>query len=161
MPLQRVGVPPRGGSWYRRELPSKQAARRLLGAPGVLAESYSDFFSGESSRQGKAGALWETAFPLLHPLPSPRSTPSFWSRYSPHSDSARLLGKATRLGSGRLVLPRIARAMRTSTQGVPRRAALTSGAVFDSLVSGGCTSKSHQETQNSRTHISRPGASCS
>jgi len=28
------------------------------------------------SGQGKAGALWGTTFPLLHPLPSPRNTPS-------------------------------------------------------------------------------------
>ena len=47
-------------------------------ALGVLAGSQPYFSSGESSRQGKAGALWETAFPLLRPLPSPRSTPSFW-----------------------------------------------------------------------------------
>ena len=50
---------------------------RGAGAPGLLLEAYTSFLSGESSRRGKAGALWETAFPLLHPLPSPRSTPSF------------------------------------------------------------------------------------
>ena len=43
-------------------------------APGVLAASQHYFSSGESSRRGKAGALWETAFPLLRPLPPfPRS----------------------------------------------------------------------------------------
>jgi len=49
----------------------------------VLAASQPYFFSGESSRRGKAGALWETAFPLLHPLPSPRSTPSLGYRGEP------------------------------------------------------------------------------
>ena len=52
----------------------------MADALGLLAESCSDFFSVEHSVQGKAGALWETAFPLLHPLPSPRNTPSFGSR---------------------------------------------------------------------------------
>ena len=46
------------------------------GALGLLAGSLPCFSSGESSRRGKAGALWETAFPLLRPLPSPRTTPS-------------------------------------------------------------------------------------
>ena len=94
-------------------------------------------FSGEHSVQGKAGALWETAFPLLHPLPSPRSTPSFSARHSPHSDSARLLGKAGRLGSGRLVFPLVARATRTDSQRVPTQAALVRGAFFGRYVSGG------------------------
>ena len=37
-------------------------------ALGLLAESHSNFLENESSRQGKAGALWETAFPRLSPL---------------------------------------------------------------------------------------------
>ena len=49
----------------------------------MLASSQPYFLSGESSRRGKAGALWETAFPLLHPLPSPRSTPSLGGRGEP------------------------------------------------------------------------------
>jgi len=49
----------------------------------VLAASQSSLFEAESSRRGKAGALWETAFPLLHPLPSPRSTPSLGGRREP------------------------------------------------------------------------------
>ena len=53
------------------------------GALGVLAASQSSLFEAESSRRGKAGALWETAFPLLHPLPSPRSTPSLGYRGEP------------------------------------------------------------------------------
>ena len=49
----------------------------------MLAASQSSLFEAESSRRGKAGALWETAFPLLHPLPSPRSTPSLGYRGEP------------------------------------------------------------------------------
>ena len=49
----------------------------------MLAASQSSLFEAESSRRGKAGALWETAFPLLHPLPSPRSTPSLGGRGEP------------------------------------------------------------------------------
>ena len=46
------------------------------GLPACFEQAHAFFLSGESSRRGKAGALWETAFPLLRPLPSPRSTPS-------------------------------------------------------------------------------------
>ena len=56
---------------------------RSAEALGVLASSQSSLFEAESSRRGKAGALWETAFPLLHPLPSPRSTPSLGGRGEP------------------------------------------------------------------------------
>ena len=49
----------------------------------MLASSQSSLFKAESSRRGKAGALWETAFPLLHPLPSPRRTPSLGYRGEP------------------------------------------------------------------------------
>ena len=145
---------PRGGeSRYRRELPfrgrllSKEGYKsrgcQERDAPGLIAVSQPYFSSGEHSVQGKAGALWETTFPLLHPLPSPRSTPSWWFRYSPHSDSARPLGKAARLGSGRLVLLRDAKATRTDSKGVPRQNALTRGAFFDRHVSGGRASKSY------------------
>ena len=65
----------------------KEEASRVGGrsaeALGVLAASQSSLFEAESSRRGKAGALWETAFPLLHPLPSPRSTPSLGGRGEP------------------------------------------------------------------------------
>ena len=40
--------------------------------PGLLPKSQSYFSSGEPSRRGKAGALWETAFPLLPPPPFSR-----------------------------------------------------------------------------------------
>ena len=64
----------------------KAARAGSVGAPGalvLLASSQSSLFEAESSRRGKAGALWETAFPLLHPLPSPRSTPSLGYRGEP------------------------------------------------------------------------------
>ena len=67
-------------------------------APGLLRESCFLLLRLAPSGQGKAGALWGTTFPLLHPLPSPRNTPSF--RWSPlvASHSVRLSGKALRNG---------------------------------------------------------------
>ena len=96
VPCRRGGGMPRRGSGFRRKLPFRGSVqgegraggeRGLGGVPprggsrgaralGVLAGSQPYFSSGESSGQGKAGALWETAFPLLRPLPSPRTTPS-------------------------------------------------------------------------------------
>ena len=55
----------------------KRRLRRGATLPACFEYAHTFFLSGESSRQGKAGALWETAFPLLRPLPSPRTTPSF------------------------------------------------------------------------------------
>ena len=72
--LSRAPFPPlcQGG---RRGTPA--AGRSEREAPGVLRVSALLASQPAPSGQGKAGALWETAFPLLHPLPSPRSTPSF------------------------------------------------------------------------------------
>ena len=72
---KRRALPEGGRDTERRELGSR---RVTLSA--CLPASHSNLFEDEPSGQGKAGALWETAFPLLRPLPSPRSTPSFGSR---------------------------------------------------------------------------------
>ena len=60
-----------------RERRSGESLKSWLDAPDLLPEAASTFLSDKPSGQGKAGALWETAFPLLPPLPSPRTTPSF------------------------------------------------------------------------------------
>ena len=70
------------GGFGERKRPPEPGCRSAK-ALGVLAGSQSSLFEAESSRLGKAGALWETAFPLLHPLPSPRSTPSLGYRGEP------------------------------------------------------------------------------
>ena len=99
----------------------KEEASRVGGrsaeALGVLAASQSSLFEAESSRRGKAGALWETAFPLLHPLPSPRSTPSLGGRGEPCFRLIPAFGKSREdlLPSG-IAIPRITWAMRTSPE---------------------------------------------
>ena len=99
----------------------KEEASRVGGrsaeALGVLAASQSSLFEAESSRRGKAGALWETAFPLLHPLPSPRSTPSLGGRGEPCFRLLPAFGKSREdlLPSG-IAIPRITWAMRTSPE---------------------------------------------
>ena len=60
---------------------SRSACRGGVGVgtrklPTCFEFAHSFFLSDESSGQGKAGALWGTEFPLLRPLPSPRTTPS-------------------------------------------------------------------------------------
>ena len=70
----------------------------------MLAVIHSTFLEDEPSGQGKAGALWETAFPLLRPLPSPRTTPS-WAlaptlRDTASASPASCPQRAVRLPSG-------------------------------------------------------------
>ena len=129
----------------------------------MLTGAASTFFSDESSGQGKAGALWETAFPLLHPLPSPRSTPSF--EVSPRA--VFRLRTAFRKGRASRFLPaspsRGSHGPRALTQRASFcRAALAPYAFFESFVSGGSALGSHQRLRNFRpwmdigTRISRP-----
>ncbi len=103
--------------------------RRAL---GVLAVSLPYFSSGESSRQGKAGAAWGCR-PTEHPLPTPAGNPAIFllAAFRP----ARLLGKAgvsdpVGSPSRALHLP-----MRTSPQSVLRDP-LIRGKSFDKLLAG-------------------------
>ena len=103
----------------------------------LLAEAHTSFLSGESSRQGKAGAAWGCR-PTEHPLPTPAGNPAV-SFSSPHSDSARLLGKAGV----------------SDPVGSPSRAshgpcALASCAFFDSSVSGRSASGSSRRKRGFR-----------
>ena len=76
-------------------------------------------------------------FPSCTSFHPPGAPLPFGARYSPHSDSAWLLGKAPRLGSGRLVLTLVAWAVRTDSQRVPTRIALARSEFFGRHVSGG------------------------
>jgi len=111
----------------------------------VLASSQPYFLSGESSRRGKAGALWETAFPLLHPLPSPRSTPSLGGRGEP---CFRLLPAFGKSREDRF-LPASPSCASHGPRALARRAgsclhALTPRAFSEPRVSGGRASGSNQ-----------------